>query len=186
MECCTDACHADIRKDRAVSFTIPTGMGPTEPCTLHTMANYCTEGECLAGALCPESSIVEKGVLNYEREDYGPNISAEDDAYLLVNIQKAAAEAGGCPFHGGNGMPYDPENPSSPYDPSDPNGPFDPNWQPPVEPVDPGDTTDPGANTPEPGGEPQEPAEPANPPATDPGAAGDGNWFDNLWNTPAA
>ena len=44
----------------------------------------------------------------------------------------------------------------------------------------------PGVNTPEPGGEPQEPAEPANPPATDPGAAGDGNWFDNLWNTPAA
>ncbi len=184
---CTDACHADIRGDRAVSFTIPTGLAPTEDCTLHTMANYCTEGECLAGALCPASSIVEKGVLNYEREDYGPNITSEDDPYLLVNIQKAMEESGGCPYHGGGGLPYDPENPSN-YDPNDPNGPFDPNWQPPVEPANPGDTTttDPGATTPEPG-EPQEPTEPENPPAADPGATGDpgdGNWFDNLWNTP--
>ncbi len=178
----TDACLADIRGSRAISFEIPAGLAPTEECTLHTMANYCIEGDCLAGALCPESSIVEKGVLNYEREDYGPSISAEDDAYLLVNIQKAAEEAGGCPFHGGNGMPYDP-NAQDPNDPYDPNNPFDPNYQPPVEPVDPGTTTpDPGTTTPE----PDVPQEPADPPATDPSVPGDGNWFDNLWNTPAA
>ncbi len=174
---CTDACHADIRGDRAVSFVIPTGLEPAEECTLHTMANYCTEGECLAGEFCPESSIVEKGVLNYEREDYGPNISAEDNPYLLINIQKAAEEAGGCPFHT-TGLPYDPEW-------GDPSNPFDPNYQPPVEPVDPGDVTDPGTTNPDPG-TPQEPAEPDTPPSTSTEPGG-GNWFDNLWNTtPAA
>lgn len=183
---CTDACHADIRGDRAVSFEIPAGLAPTESCNLHVMANYCTEGECLAGDLCPASSIVEKGVLNYEREDYGPNISAEDDPYLLVNIQKAAAESGGCPFHGGTGQPYDPENPV----PSDPNDPSDPNYAPPAEPVDPGTPENPGTGTPE------QPVEPQEPPATDPGSTenpgstgdpGGGNWFDDLWNnTPAA
>ncbi len=185
---CTDACHADIRGDREVSFEIPSGLAPTESCNLHVMANYCVEGDCLAGALCPESSIVEKGVLNYEREDYGPNITSEDDPYLLVNIQKAAEEAGGCPFHGGNGMPYDP-NAQDPNNPYDPNNPFDPNYQPPAEPGDPGTVTDPGTTTPGQPAEPQEPTEPANPPATDPGSTGDpsnGNWFDNLWNTPAA
>lgn len=197
---CTDACHADIRGDREVSFEIPTGLAPTEECTLHTMASYCIEGNCLAGALCPASSIVEKGVLNYEREDYGPNITSADDAYLLVNIQKAAEESGGCPFHGGNGMPYDP-NAQDPNNPYDPNNPFDPNYQPPVEPTDPnvtdpgtttpepGDTTNPGTTTPEPGG-PQEPTEPADPVSpANPGTnenPGGGNWFDNLWNTPAA
>ena len=181
---CTDACRADVRGSRARSFTIPAGLAPTESCNLHVMANYCTEGECLAGDLCPVSSIVEKGVLNYEREDYGPNITSEDDPYLLVNIQKAAAESGGCPFHGGTGLPYDPENPV----PSDINDPSDPNYAPPVEPVDPGTPENPGTTTPEQPAEPQEPTDPTTP--ADPGSTGDpggGNWFDDLWNnTPAA
>lgn len=177
---CTDACHADIRGDRAVSFTVPTGLEPAEECTLHVMANYCTEGECLAGAFCPESSIVEKGVLNYQREDYGPSISASDDAYLLVNIQKAAEEAGGCPFHA-TGLPYDP-NTGDPNTGDPTTNPYDPNYQPPVPGTDPG-TEDPGATGQEPG-VPQEPAEPSDPNAA--GDPGNGNWFDNLWNNPAA
>ena len=36
-------------------------------------------------------------------EDYGPSISAEDDAYLISNLEKAREPseenpAGGCPF----------------------------------------------------------------------------------------
>ena len=173
---CTDACHADIRGDRAVSFEIPAGLAPAEECNLHVMANYCTEGDCPAGEFCPEWSIVEKGVLNYEREDYGPKVTSTDDPYLLVNIQKAAEESGGCPVHATD-MPYYPgiDDPSI----TDPN---DPNYQPPgdgetvpptTDPNDPGTTT-PGTE------DPQEPAEPD--PPVDPGDSG--NWWENLWNSP--
>ena len=83
---CTDACRADIRGSRAKSFTAASGTAPTEECTLHTMVGYCSEGQCLAGEFCPETSVNQVGVLNYERVDYGPKISAADDAYLLINM----------------------------------------------------------------------------------------------------
>lgn len=177
---CTDACHADVRGDRAVSFTIPAGQAPTEFCTLHTMLNYCAEGDCPAGEFCPAESIMQRGVLDYEREDYGPSISAADDPYLLVNIQKAAEESGGCPVHGTAQPPVIPG-----VDPSDPNYPspggeeYDP-INPPVP--DPGSAGDPVIDLPqepeEPDPIPQQPA-PENPPAA-------GDWWDELWNDPAA
>ena len=68
---------------------------------------------------------------DYTREDYGKNIKADDDPYLLVNMEKALEPTapteenpmgtlGGCPVH--NGMAaVDPEDPNAGLDPSDPN-----------------------------------------------------------------
>ena len=99
----TDACRA-----------IPEGTGrypmrwlwapePTTECTLHKMVDICTEGNCLAGEFCPAESIVQKGYLDYVREDYGESITASDDAYLISTLEKAVAPTetspGGCPVH---------------------------------------------------------------------------------------
>ncbi len=201
---CTDACRADPRGSRAVSFEIAAGTGPSEDCTMHTMVGYCTEGECLAGETCPEESVVQRAYLDYEREDYGSGIYASDDAYLLPNLQKAVEEAGGCPVHVGGEL-VDPENPEGPVDPENPEQPTDPNTPivNPEEPTPPPAVTDPNeggethegygggptsqpvtppvAPEPEPDPEPvTPPAEPVDPPATttEPG----GDWFEGLWN----
>ncbi|MCI6054283.1 transglycosylase domain-containing protein [Dysosmobacter sp.] len=125
---CTDACHADPRGDRAVQVTVATGTEPKEECTLHKLVNICTEGNCLAGEFCPETSVVQKGYLDYVREDYGESIKADDDAYLISSLEKAAEESGGCPVH--TTAAVVPEDPNVPVDPNDPDAPFiddDPN-----------------------------------------------------------
>lgn len=179
----TDACRADIRgKSRVTSVTVAAGTAPTEECTLHTMADYCTEGKCLATESCPESAVKQVGVLNYERENYGPSIKAEDDAYLLVNMQRAigqlptVAEDGsetypeviGCPVHAG--LPVgDPDDPV--VDPSDPN----------YIPPDPNEGGEGGNGT---GDVPTTPAEPGEPDPNDPtGGFGDagGDWWTGFW-----
>ena len=128
---CTDACHADSRGDRAVQVVVATGSEPTEECTLHKMVDICTEGNCLAGEFCPESSVVQKAYLDYVREDYGESIAADDDPYLIVNLEKAFEESGGCPVHTTEAVePVDPNDPFTPLDPYDPDAPFvddDPN-----------------------------------------------------------
>ena len=86
---CSDACHADLRGDRAVSVVVATGTEPTETCTLHAFQNYCGEGQCLATELCPASSVAQVGLLNYTREDYGAEIVAEDDRYTTGGLEKA-------------------------------------------------------------------------------------------------
>lgn len=161
----TDACRADIRGDRTVSVTVAEGTAPTENCALHALRSYCTEGQCLAGTFCPETSVVQKGFLDYTRTDYGASIVADDNPYLIANLEKAAAEAG-CPIHT-TGPTADPEE----TDPDDPGA------------SQPGETpTEPGA-----GGGTTEPSTPAEP--TDPsGGFGDagGEWWNDLWGKPAA
>ena len=98
---CTEACHADPRGDRAVSYTVASGTEPQGECTLHKMVDICTEGNCLAGEFCPEESIVQQGYLDYVREDYGESITAS------------------------SATTTDPDDPNAGLDPSDPN------WQPP-------------------------------------------------------
>lgn len=178
----TAACQADLRGSRVTSVTVASGTGPTEECTLHTLVDYCSDGQCLATESCPESSVKQVGVLDYVRENYGPSIKAEDDPYLLVNMQKAigllptVGEDGsesypehiGCPVH--TGLPVvDPEDPSV-----DPN---DPNYNPPV----PGEE---GGNTGETGENPSTtPTEPGEPDLTDPSGGGDtGDWWSGFWN----
>ena len=182
---CTDACHADLRGDRAVSFTVATGTEPTESCTLHTMVDYCTEGHNLATESCPEESVKQVGVLNYERVDYGASIKADDDAYLLINMQRAIGlaptinadgtesypEVVGCSVHSGLTVPdlEDPDNPV--VDPDDPNyNPPNPNEE--------------GNGEAEGDDPPVTPAEPDEPDPADPsGGFGDagGDWWTGFW-----
>ncbi|MDE6456032.1 MAG: transglycosylase, partial [Dysosmobacter sp.] len=85
----TEACGADPRGSRIASFTAAAGTGPTEECAIHKVVPYCVEGHCLAGETCPETAIERRAYLDYVREDYGPNISADDDQYLISNMEKA-------------------------------------------------------------------------------------------------
>ena len=189
----TDACRADVRGTaRVMTVSVPEGMEPTENCTLHTLQNYCTAGACLATAYCTPDCIMSVGVLDYIREDYGPEIVAEDDPYLLLNMQRAIgllptiAEDGtevypeviGCPVHNVNSWwpgfdpDYDPTlDPDSPY--YDPSGGFgDAGWEndnPVFTPTTPG----PSVSDPEIPGEPEDPT----------GGFGNtgGDWWNNLW-----
>ena len=121
----TEACLADVRGSAHVrTVTVAAGTAPTEKCNLHTMVDYCTEGKCLAGEYCPAESVTQVGVLDYVREDYGESIKADDDAYLLVNMQKAVEETG-CPVHTQAAVEPEPEPGEDPTtDPNDPN--YDP------------------------------------------------------------
>ncbi len=121
----TDACSNDVRGSRVIEVTVAKGTEPTTSCTMHVLRDYCTEGQCLASENCPEESIVQRAYLDYVRTDYGPNITADDDAYLLENAEAAAAETG-CPVH--TAPVADPEDPID--EALDPN---DPNYQPPAE-----------------------------------------------------
>lgn len=179
----TDACRADIRGSRVTSAPMASGTAPTESCTMHVLVNYCTEGQCLATESCPAESVTQVGVLDYERVDYGPTVKAEDDAYLLANMEKAIGlrptvdedgtetypEIIGCPVHAG--MPVsDPDDPSTGLDPSDPNyNPPDPN------------EGDGGEEPPA----PVTPEEPAEPEPADP-SGGEGDWWNDLWGPTAA
>lgn len=109
----TEACRADPRGNRTASFTAASGTGPSEPCTIHKVVAYCTEGHCLAGESCPEEVVEQRAYLDYVREDY-PGISASDDAYLISTLEKLTEPSetnptGGCPVHEGSGLPVDPE-----------------------------------------------------------------------------
>ena len=182
----TDACRADVRgTSRIMTVTVAAGTAPTEACNIHVFRDYCTEGKCLATESCPPESVTQVGVLDHVREDYGPEITADDDPYLVANMEKALEPTapteenpegtpGGCPVH--NGMTVtDPEDPNMGWDPEDPNYiPPDPN-----APGEGGEPVTPPA-------EPAEPSEPEQPDPTDPsGGLGDagGDWWNDLWNT---
>ncbi|MEY8386672.1 transglycosylase domain-containing protein [Oscillospiraceae bacterium 38-13] len=182
----TDACRADPRGGRTASFEAAAGTGPTEDCTVHQVVSYCTEGHCLAGESCPEAVVEQRAYLNHVREDYGPGIKADDDAYLISNLEKLTEPSetnplGGCPAH--NGMaPVNPEDPTG-----DPNGgtglPQDPYVPSPGESHEgygPSPTPDPKPEpTPEPTPEPPPVVEP--PAVTEPQEPNTGGLFDDLW-----
>lgn len=190
----TDACRADPRGGRVGNFTAAAGTGPTEDCTMHQMVSYCTAGHCLATESCPLESVEERAYLDYVREDYGPSVTADDDAYLIGNLAKLTEPSetnpvGGCPAH--NGLP--PVDPLDPlYPGGDPGGTTAPGVQDPYVPApgeshegyggggDPGTAVQPPPPvTPDP--EPGTPVVPEEPtePAPDPG--GGGGLFDDLW-----
>ena len=139
----SEACAMDSRGSRVTTVEVASGTAPTETCTMHVVRNYCTEGQCLAGDTCPESSVVQRSFLDYTRTSYG-GISAADDAYLLGHMEAAAAA--GCPVHGGGQNPdaQDPENPddgtTTPGEGEDPSQPSEPENPPATAPSTGGDT----------------------------------------------
>ena len=180
---CSAACEADRRGSRAVSVVIANGTAPTETCTMHTFANFCSAGDCLATEFCSADGIVQVGILNHVREDYGAAIVAEDDLYTIggqeraLGLRPTIAEDGtelypeviGCPVHGsgvGTDLPIV-------VDPNDPNGvpevpgPGEEGETLPTEPVQPGVSQ-----------EPQVPDEPTDPSGTE-------DWWNELWEEPA-
>lgn len=175
----TEACAADSRGSRVATVTVAAGTGPKESCSRHVLRDYCTEGQCLATENCPAESVTQKAFLDYERTDYGPTIKADDDPYLIVNMEKALEPTeespGGCPVHHDGYVPEDPDNPDLPPE----NDPNDPNYIPPV-PSEGGNTGDPnGGGT---GAEPTEPTPPTEPSEpTDP--SGGEDWWNDLWGT---
>lgn len=177
----TDACRADPRQNQVVSYEVAVGTEPTEECTLHKMVDICTEGNCLAGEFCPAESIVQKGYLDYVREDYGESITASDDAYLISTLEEAVAPTetspGGCPVHT-SATATDPDDPNAGLDPNDPN------WQPP-DPNDPDASTDPGGTGNPSGGETGGGGQTTQPDPNDPtGGFGDagGDWWSGFWD----
>ena len=173
---------------------IPSEIEFTEAdvCTLHEFRDYCTAGSCLATASCTVDCVVQAGLLNIPRVDYGLEIVAEDAAYVIADLERTMglvpryAEDGteiypeviGCPVHSGNYW-YDPELDWPWNDPSDPNYiPPLPGYEeeePPVEePQQPQQPEQPPVE--EPPVAPQEPVEPE-PPA--PG--GEDDWWSDFW-----
>ena len=150
----SDACSQDVRGSRIASVEVAAGTGPKETCSMHVLRDYCTEGKCLAGEFCPADSVVQKAFLDYERTDYGSGITAEDNPYLIVNLEKAAES--GCPVH--TQATEEPENPDAATDPNDPN------YIPPTD------------NS---SGEGTEPEEPSDPDVTEPSAGED--WWSDFW-----
>ena len=185
---CTDACLADPRGSRAVSYEVAVGTEPTEQCTIHKMVDICTEGNCLAGEYCPPESVVQQGYLDWTREDYGESIVASDDAYLISTLEEAVAPTetspGGCPVHTEAGtIVVDPNDPSQTIDPDDPDWPFIDHDDPTTQPEDPngGGGTPPEEETPSGGNTGGE----AQPDPTDPtGGFGDdgGDWWSGFWD----
>lgn len=138
---CSDACHADVRGDRALQVTVATGTAPTETCAMHVFRDYCTEGQCLATENCLPETIIQAGFLDYMRPEYfkedGTRITCEDEVAILYYQEKAIGlhpdiledgtevypEVIGCPVHVEYVPPIivDPEDPFWEMpDPSDP------------------------------------------------------------------
>lgn len=91
-----------------MQILVASGTGPTEECTMHVFKDYCTEGQCLATEYCPAESVVQKGFLDYTREDYGPSIVAQDNDALVSTQEKKLEEQGGCTVHNAGTVVIDP------------------------------------------------------------------------------
>lgn len=151
-ELCTAAGHTQ-------TVTLASGTEPSELCSMHIAADFCTAGNCFASEFCPAESIESRIVLDYDRplimiegggtktvvaEDgteqtitFDAPVAADDDALIL----KLITSDEGCPAHthalNEEIGEIDPETGL----PVDPNAPIDPNT--PIEPTDPIESTDP-------------------------------------------
>lgn len=95
----TEACYADPRGSRVQKVTVVSGTQPTEECSLHVIKDFCVDGKAPAGPFCPETSLEKRVYLNWVREDYGENISADDDAYLVGSNEETVELQNSCSVH---------------------------------------------------------------------------------------
>ena len=186
----TDACAADLRGSRVREVTVAAGTAPVESCNLHKFYDYCTDGKCLATEFCPSASVKQVGLLDYTRTDYGPNIVANDNAYLIGSFRKlledGTVQLPPCPVHtDGSALP--PETGGDAVHPGE--GDSGATTNPPVS--DPndgyggsGNSGNTGGGNGNTGGEtttpptPTTPTEPETPPTTN-----SEDWWNTVWDT---
>lgn len=125
----TEYCAMDPRGSRVGSDSVFQGDVPSGPCTIHTadsVVRVCKDCPILnsdgsetglyhiAGPYCPEASIVEMCLPDYQREQIG-TATAQDDLY-----RKSAVESyGPCTVHT-QAPPVEPVDPEPPVDPWNP------------------------------------------------------------------
>ena len=125
----------------------------------------------MAGEFCPEESVEQHAFLYYTRENFGENVVANDNAYLISTLE--AIEA--CPVHT-EAIEPDPEDPEFPVDPENPGGGTLPvTGEEPVTPVTPPSGGDTGGG--DHGGGTSSGGDTGTAEPTEPG----GNWYDSLW-----
>ena len=195
---CTDACYADPRGSREISMEVPSDLIPKESCTMHEFRSYCTAGACLATASCTVDCVIQAGLLNIPRVDYGVvktetgsyEVAAEDAAYVIVDLERKMGlqpsldaegmevypEVIGCPVHANSGW-IEPEWPWE--DPSDPN------YIPPSGDYDGGNHDEWQEGTWVPQDTPVVPQEPAEPTPVDPSVGGGDDWWSDFWEEEA-
>ena len=157
----TDACTHDLRGNRARTVTVAADTAPTQRCNMHKTVKWCKDGKHIATEFCPEESVEEVAVLDYDREIIG-GIKASDHQYLLKVLSADKVDDQDnkfCPVHNEEwkkkkdeedkkkeeeankpkpGEPATPEDPVDPMNPEDPATPVNP--EDPDNPDDPGDT----------------------------------------------
>ena len=134
----TEYCAMDPRGNRVASDRVFADDAPTGSCTIHTAESVVTvcvdcpildsDGNAtglyhIAGPYCPEASLRQVCLPDYNREQVG-SASAQDNIY-----RKSIVESYGlCTVHSQPAVeePTDPEQPTDPGDPTDPNQPVDP------------------------------------------------------------
>lgn len=85
----TSACKADPRGSRSDTGYFTKDTLPTEPCDVHVMIAYCTEGRGVANANCPETSIRYYGMLKHMRS-FECNIYVTDGQYTWMPLNGKA------------------------------------------------------------------------------------------------
>ena len=170
----TEYCKLDARGDsRLITDKVFEGDVPTEFCTVHTQMStmkICLDDPILdaegketgnyhlAGEHCPEESVKEICLLDYNRESVG-GATAKDNAYLFTGTEGMET----CTVHTGMINPFDPETwPFWPW-----GGEGDENGEQPQQPGStdqPGSTEQPGSNDqptqPKPSTPPEQPTNP--------------------------
>ena len=170
-------CSQDYRGSRVISVEMQESAVPTETCTCHVEAEFCTESGKLANEFCPEECreirVVVQG-REFLDTVYGTPQLNEDGTYTVGSLIAADDDAahltyqklqGVCDLHTVETVPPDVLVPG------------DEGWEwPDWWPWNPGDTTDPGTdpggstgnNTGDPSGGTDTPTEPVIPPVTEP------------------
>lgn len=85
----TDACKADPRGSRAEIGYFTRSTVPTQTCDCHVLVDYCSTGHGIASDMCPDSDIVQVGLIQVTR-DFPVQVPIVDAQYvyrpLLSNI----------------------------------------------------------------------------------------------------
>jgi len=108
------ACGSDLRGGRTRTVVVAADTAPKESCTMHKTVKYCTEGKHIATEYCPEETVKEVALLDYDRELVSKNgskvttknvVKAKDHKYLLkvadgtFGEEKEDEAANLCPAH---------------------------------------------------------------------------------------